>query len=93
MGLSYQEKFKEIIYEPYLEAWTIMKFLRDADLEDDNTWEIYVDKCNKFEEKYGTKGYYGSLCRVLVDCGSEVGKTMRGKNNGSILKETNIQTQ
>ena len=92
MGLSYQEKFKEAIYEPYLEAWTIMKFLRDANLKDDNTWDEYVKKCDAFGEKYGTKGYYGSLCRVLVDCGSEVWKIVEGENkHGSIRKEQDIQ--
>ena len=83
MGMNEEQikDFKEKIYNPYTEAWIIMKFLKDSDLSQDSTWEEYVNKCNAFGEKYGRNGYYGSLCRVLVDCGSEVGKSMRGKNS------------
>lgn len=81
MGMNEEQikKFKEKIYDPYSEAWSIMKFLKDSDLSKDSTWEEYVNKCNAFGEKYGTDGYYKSLCGVLLDCGFEVGKIMRGE--------------
>jgi len=69
-------KFKQVIYDPYTEAWTIMKAMRDAEPKDDKFWEDYKAKCDAFKAKYKTE-IGGSIYRVLLDAGSEVGRIER----------------
>lgn len=71
-------KFKQIIYDPYTEAWVIMKAMRDKEPKDDAFWEDYMKKCDAFKEKYPTE-IGGSIYRVLLDCGSEVGRIEQQK--------------
>lgn len=71
-------KFKQIIYDPYTEAWVIMKAMRDKEPKDDAFWKDYTEKCNAFKEKYPTE-IGESIYRVLLDCGSEVGRIERQK--------------
>lgn len=71
-------KFKQIIYEPYTEAWTIMKAMRDAEPKDDKFWNDYMKKCDDFKAKYPSE-IGGSIYRVLLDAGSEVGRIERQK--------------
>ena len=65
---EFENKYKEIIYNPYTEAWQIMKTLRSADLESDKTWEEYMKKCDDFRAKYPTE-IGGSIYRVMLDNG------------------------
>lgn len=67
---QFNQRYKEVIYEPYTEAWAIMKTLKEADLTKDSVWKDYFDKCNEFEKKYPNE-IGGSIYRVMLDCGSE----------------------
>ena len=71
------EKFKKIIYEPYLEAWNIMKELRQADLTKQETWDSYMNKCEAYRSKY-TNEMSRSLYRVMLDCGDEAKRITNG---------------
>lgn len=71
-------KFKQIIYDPYTEAWTIMKSMRDAEPKDEKFWNDYMAKCDAFKAKYSSE-IGGSIYRVLLDAGSEVGRIERQK--------------
>ena len=73
-----KEKFKQIIYEPYTEAWLIMKAMRDEEPKDDKFWEKYMKSCDAFKAKYPTE-VGGSIYRVLLDVGSEVGRIVRSE--------------
>lgn len=64
-------KFKERIYEPYTEAWTLMKNMRDTEPKDNEFWKKYMDDCYAFRKKYDTEIGH-SIYRVLLDAGSEV---------------------
>ena len=70
------EKFKERVYDPYIEAWSIIKAFRDVDPRTDDDWERYIDACNKFATKYPTE-IGDSICRVMIDAGSEIGHIER----------------
>ena len=70
-------KFKQNVYEPYTQAWVLMKELRDTEPKDDKFWEDYKQKCCSFPEKYGNSEIAQSLSRVLLDVGSEVGRIVR----------------
>jgi hypothetical protein len=78
MGLNDKEKqeFKKTVYDPYSEAWTIMKFLRDADITSQATWDEYMNKCNEFNSKFVSE-IGESIYRVLLDCGSEVSRIVK----------------
>ena len=64
-------KFKQVIYDPYTEAWTIMKHMRDAEPKDDKFWNDYMKRCDDFKAKYPSE-IGGSIYRVLLDAASEV---------------------
>lgn len=66
------EKFKEVIYDPYTEAWAIIKEMRDAN-RDDKFWQEYNNKCYEFRKKYPSE-IGGSIYRLLLDAGSEVAR-------------------
>ena len=68
-------EFKKRIYDPYTEAWTLMKQLRDSDYTQD-AWDEYLKQCESFLSKHPTE-IGNSIYRVLLDCGSEVGRIVR----------------
>ena len=70
------ERFRQRIYNPYKEAWVIIKAFRDIDPKTDDVWEEYINKCNEFAAKYPTE-IGDSICRVMIDAGSEVGRIER----------------
>ena len=65
------EEFKNRIYEPYSEAWSIMKYMRDYEPKDDAFWKSYMSKCEEFLKNHPNE-YGSSIYRVLLDAGSEV---------------------
>ena len=67
------EQFREIVFDPYNEAWQIMKWMRDKEPKDDKFWEEYMAKCDAFHDKFKSE-IGGSIYRVLLDAGSEVGR-------------------
>lgn len=68
------EQFKKLIYEPYNEAWGIMKAMRDKEPKDDAFWKEFVKTVDHFPEKYGNSEFSQSLQRVMYDAGSVVGR-------------------
>lgn len=66
-------KFKQVIYDPYVEAWELMKKMRDTEPKNDLFWEWYFAEAEKFKDKYNTE-IGGSIYRLLLDAGSEVGR-------------------
>lgn len=80
MGMTDEQKniFKKIIYDPYSEAWFLMKELRDSDLDTDKAWEDYVDKIDAFGKKHTTE-IGQSIYRILLDTGTEVRRIMNEK--------------
>ena len=67
------KKFKEVIYDPYTEAWAIIKEMRDTEIKDNKFWHEYNLKCYAFRKKYPSE-IGGSIYRLLLDAGSEVGR-------------------
>ena len=71
MTQSELEKFKEVIYKPYTEAWELMKYMRDKEPKNESFWQDYFARCEDFNRKYSSE-IGGSIYRVLLDAGSEV---------------------
>ena len=67
----FENKFKDIIYAPYTQAWQIIKTLKEADLSKESTWNEYNAKCVDFAKKYGNTEIGSSIHRVMLDAGSE----------------------
>lgn len=65
------DKFKQVIYKPYTEAWEIIKWMRDTEPKDDKFWEEYAVKALNFPSKYGYSEISQSISRVILDAGSE----------------------
>lgn len=71
------DEFKKKIYEPYNTAWKIMQTLKQVDLDNkQEEWEKYLKACDEFKAKYPSE-LGGSIYRVLLDAGSEVGRIGR----------------
>ncbi len=64
-------KFKQVIYDPYTEAWEIMKKMRDTEPKNESFWQWYVKRTDDFKAKYPSE-IGGAIYRVLLDAGSEV---------------------
>ncbi len=64
------DQFKKDVYEPYNKAWKIIQNLRTADLSNDDTWDKYMQACEKFVTDYPSE-IGGSIQRVLFDAGEQ----------------------
>ena len=71
-------KFKQEIYEPYNTAWKIIQTLKQIDIDKQEEWDTYSHACEEFKAKYPSE-LGGSIYRVLLDAGSEVGRIGRQK--------------
>lgn len=78
MGLTdkQQEQFKGKVYDPFNEAWLIMKELKTLDIRNDADMKAYNDKCEAFRKKYQSE-IGGSIYRVLLDAASEVARIVK----------------
>ena len=72
---QFDKGFREVIYDPYVEAWELMKKMRDTEPKNELFWEWYIAETNKFKDKYKTE-IGGSIYRVLIDAGSEVSRIL-----------------
>lgn len=68
-------EFKEVIYDPYVEAWELMKKMRDTEPKNELFWEWYVNQTDEFKAKHQTE-IGGSIYRLLLDAGSEVSRIL-----------------
>ena len=82
MVMTEQEKLKfaEIVYQPYVEAWNLMKKLRDSELDWDKAVEDYIREADAFKSKYKTE-IGASLYRVIIDTPDEIKRLKSGKYN------------
>lgn len=76
------DKFKQIVYEPYSEAWKIIKWMRDTEPKDDKFWDDYATKALNFPKKYGYTEISQSIARVILDAGTEY-QRLKGKKSVS----------
>ena len=68
--------FKAKIYEPYLEAWKILKLIQYAD-QTDNTadqWERYKSEIDRLSKTYPDNKYINGLIDLLLDAGDYIAK-------------------
>lgn len=72
------DEFKKRIFEPYKEAWEMIKPLSEMKNKDEKFWDDYMNKCDDFKAKYPSE-VGGSIYRVLLDVGSEVSRIERQK--------------
>lgn len=75
MGLNDKQldEFKKRVFDPFKEAWEIMKDLKTLDIQTDDGMKAYDDKCEAFRKKYDCE-IGGSIYRVLLDAASEVSR-------------------
>lgn len=72
-------KFKQRIYDPYCEAWNVMKWMRDTEPKDDKFWQEFTLKALNFPMQYGDSEIAKSISRVILDAGSEYQKIIKGQ--------------
>lgn len=66
--------FKELIYQPYNECWSIIKTIQNSKSSGSNEeWEEWVRLTDEFSEKHDDMiGHI--LCQMLLALGDEIGK-------------------
>ena len=69
-----EEKFKQEIYAPYVEAWKIAKLLQylDETPDPDALWEKVVKEQNRLADTYGCTPYVLQLCELINVIGKKV---------------------
>ena len=67
-------EFKASVYEPYTEAWKLIKEMRDAEVKDDVFYETCMDKINAFPQKYNNSEISQSIARIIIDALDEIGR-------------------
>lgn len=67
-------KFKASVYEPYTEAWKLIKEMRDAEVKDDAFYEECIKKINTFPQKYNNSEISQSIARIIIDALDEIGR-------------------
>lgn len=67
-------KFKASVYDPYTEAWKIIKEMRDVENKDDSFWEASMKKINAFPQRYGNSEISQSIARIIIDALDEIGR-------------------
>lgn len=72
------DKFRQTIYEPYKEAWEIIKWMRDTEPKDDKLWAKYYEKATELPRKYGNTEIALNISRVVLDAGTEY-QRIKGK--------------
>ena len=72
-------EFKKKIYDPYSEAWNVMKWMRDTEPKDDKFWQEFTLKALNFPMQYGDSEIAKSISRVILDAGSEYQRIIKGQ--------------
>lgn len=67
-------EFKASVYEPYTEAWKLIKEMRDAKVKDDAFYEECIKKINTFPQKYNNSEISQSIARIIIDALDEIGR-------------------
>lgn len=73
------EKWKQTIYEPYLEAWKILKLIQYADQtsDSDEQWQRYMKEIDRLRATYPDNHFVEHLIRLLYDAGNVIAKENR----------------
>ena len=69
--------FKEKVYTPYNEAWSLLKplqKLRSKATEDNKAWEDWVRNIDKYRDKYSDNPFALAVYKMLLDAGDVIGK-------------------
>ena len=66
--------FKAKIYEPYLEAWKILKLIQYADQtsDSDEQWQRYMKEIDRLRATYPDNHFVKHLIRFLYDAGDVI---------------------
>lgn len=70
------EKWRTEIYEPYLEAWKVLKLIQYAD-QTDNTadqWARYKSEIDRLTATYPDNRYITGLIQLLLEAGDYIAK-------------------
>ena len=69
------KRFKEEIYNPYQEAWVLVKQLQNMSSTGDHAeWEKWNEETLKFLKKYDDNPFGHAVFRLLTDAGDVIGK-------------------
>lgn len=73
------EKWKSTIYEPYLEAWKILKLIQYADqtANSDFQWQCYIKEIDRLAKTYPDNKFVEKLIALLLDAGDVIAKQNR----------------
>lgn len=73
------EKWKQTIYEPYLEAWKILKLIQYADQtsDSDEQWQRYMKEIDRLAAAYPDNKFAEKLITLLLDAGDVIAKDNR----------------
>lgn len=70
------EKWKQTIYEPFLETWKIIKLIQYADQTpaQEEQWNRYVKEIDRLDKSYPDNPFAQNLIRLLLDAGDSIAK-------------------
>ena len=71
--------FKAKIYEPYLEAWKILKLIQYADQtsDSDEQWQRYMREIDRLQKTYPDNKFVEQLITLLLNAGDIIAKENR----------------
>lgn len=62
------EVWREKVYNPYLEAWKILKLIQYGSRHGtDDLWEKFNDEAKRLYHAYPQNRYIESLCQMLLE--------------------------
>ena len=75
-------KFKKQYYEPFLEAWKILKLVQYADqtTDSDAQWQRYMKEIDRLHNTYPKDPFVDKLITFLLDAGDVIAKENRKEN-------------
>ena len=70
------EKWKQTIYEPFLETWKIIKLIQYADQTpaQEEQWNRYVKEIDRLDKSYPDNPFAQNLIRLLLEAGDSIAK-------------------
>ena len=71
--------FKSDIYQPYNEAWKILKLIQYADqtADSDAQWQRYMKEIDRLSKTYPDNKFVEKLITLLLDAGDVIAKMNR----------------
>lgn len=79
LAMMNKDEFTKKIYEPYQEAWLLVRKLYGMDSDTSELeWRNWINQIDKFRDSHSDNEFIGPLYRMLLDAGDVIGK-MNGK--------------